>query len=79
MITGYCKKPTTFNKDDGELWKKINMFCCFPRSTMIRVRLMPFKTMSATLTVAFLCFEMSKNCFPTTELFPKRQPIHQLI
>lgn len=78
MIMGYCKKPTTFNKDNGKVGKKLIcqsfVVLLFPQVISSKT-LMPFKTMSATLTITFLCFEMSKNCFPTPELFPKGQSI----
>lgn len=79
---GVLQKTYYFHQVWWRSEEKINMsiFCCFPRSTMIRSKtLMPFTTMSATLTITFLCSEMSKNCFPTPELFPKRQTIHWLV
>lgn len=79
---GVLEKTYYFHQGWWRSEEKINMsiFCCFPRSTMIRSKtLMPFTTMSATLTITLLCSEMSKNCFPTPELFPKRQTIHWLV
>lgn len=52
---------------------KVSIFCHFPRSTTTwSGTLIPFKSMSTTLRITFLFFEVPKKCFAIPELFPKR-------